>query len=195
LGTCCKTDDGVRRGRQLLAGISERSHDRLIGGTGELPSAGLGALAPVAVEDGLALEAEITCPEADDLGSPSTGQDEDQQDRPVAPATQGVGHDGKEPAHLVGAVPPGVRKPPNLERRGGCWFHSDGVEIHLGVEQQFVPAGKAHPAFLVDDFTGLRDRLTAAGVPVVLDEPLPGYDRFYTSDPFGNRIEILSPHG
>jgi catechol 2,3-dioxygenase-like lactoylglutathione lyase family enzyme len=96
-------------------------------------------------------------------------------------------------AGLLGV--PRVRKPPNLELRGGCWFHSDGVEIHLGIEQQFVPAGKAHPAFLVDDLTGLRDRLTAAGVPVVLDEPLPGYDRFYTSDPFGNRIEILSPDG
>jgi catechol 2,3-dioxygenase-like lactoylglutathione lyase family enzyme len=88
---------------------------------------------------------------------------------------------------------PRVAKPPHLERRGGCWFRSDGVEIHLGVEQPFTPARKAHPAFLVDDLAGLRERLTAAGAPVVLDEPLPGYDRFYTSDPFGNRIEVLSP--
>lgn len=94
-------------------------------------------------------------------------------------------------AGLLGV--PRVRKPRHLERRGGCWFRSAEVEIHLGIDDQFVPARKAHPAFLVDDLTGLRDRLTAAGVPVVLDEPPPGYDRFYTSDPFGNRIEILSP--
>ncbi len=94
-------------------------------------------------------------------------------------------------AGLLGV--PRVRKPPHLERRGGCWFRSEAVEIHLGIDQQFVPAGKAHPAFLIDDLPSLRDRLTAAGVPVLLDEPLPGYDRFYTSDPFGNRIEILSP--
>jgi catechol 2,3-dioxygenase-like lactoylglutathione lyase family enzyme len=87
---------------------------------------------------------------------------------------------------------PRVAKAPHLERRGGCWFRSDEVEIHLGVEQPFAPARKAHPAFLVDDLAGLRERLTTAGARVVLDEPLPGYDRFYTSDPFGNRIEILS---
>ncbi len=88
---------------------------------------------------------------------------------------------------------PRVRKPPSLERRGGCWFRSAAVEIHLGIDDPFVPARKAHPAFLVDDLPGLRDRLAAAGCPVILDEPLPGHDRFYTSDPFGNRIEILSP--
>ena len=65
--------------------------------------------------------------------------------------------------------------------------------LHLDIDDQFVPARKAHPAFLVDDLPGLRDRLTAAAVPVLLDEPLPGYDRFYATDPFGNRIEILSP--
>ena len=89
---------------------------------------------------------------------------------------------------------PRVRKPSHLELRGGCWFRSDTVEIHLGIDDQFVPAHKAHPALLVDDLAGLRDRLSAAGMPILLDEPLPGYDRFYTSDPFGNRIEILSPH-
>jgi catechol 2,3-dioxygenase-like lactoylglutathione lyase family enzyme len=93
-------------------------------------------------------------------------------------------------AGLLGV--PRVRKLHNLERRGGCWFRSEAVEIHLGIDHQFVPAHKAHPAFLVDDLPGLRDRLTAAGVPVLLDEPLPGYDRFYASDPFGNRIDIHS---
>jgi catechol 2,3-dioxygenase-like lactoylglutathione lyase family enzyme len=87
---------------------------------------------------------------------------------------------------------PRVAKPPHLEVRGGCWFRSPEVEIHLGIEEPFIPAGKAHPALLVDDLPGLRDRLAAAGAPVLIDEPLPGYDRFYTSDPFGNRIEILA---
>lgn len=90
---------------------------------------------------------------------------------------------------------PRVRKPANLERRGGCWFRSATVEIHLGVEASFAPARKAHPAFLVDDLTGLRERLTRAELDVVDDEPLEGYDRFYTADPFGNRIEMLSPRG
>ena len=90
---------------------------------------------------------------------------------------------------------PRVQKPRHLERRGGCWFRSANVEIHLGIDHEFVPAQKAHPAFLVDDLPGLRDRLAVARVPILIDEPLPGYERFYTSDPFGNRIEILSPRG
>ncbi len=88
-----------------------------------------------------------------------------------------------------------VRKPANLERRGGCWFRSAGVEVHLGVEAPFAPARKAHPAFLVDDIARLRERLSLAGFDVVDDEPWEGYDRFYTSDPFGNRIELLSRLG
>jgi catechol 2,3-dioxygenase-like lactoylglutathione lyase family enzyme len=88
---------------------------------------------------------------------------------------------------------PRVGKLPNLERRGGCWFRSATVEVHLGVEAPFAPARKAHPAFLADDLAGLRERLALAGFEVVDDEPLVGYDRFYTSDPFGNRIELLSP--
>ncbi len=86
---------------------------------------------------------------------------------------------------------PRVAKPANLERRGGCWFRSAAVEIHLGVEEPFVPAKKAHPALLVDDLADLRRRLLAAAHPVVLDEPLDGFERFYANDPFGNRIECL----
>jgi catechol 2,3-dioxygenase-like lactoylglutathione lyase family enzyme len=84
-------------------------------------------------------------------------------------------------------------KPPNLAKRGGCWFGREGVVLHLGVEDGFRPARKAHPALLVDDLPALVERLGAAGVEVVRDEPLPGYDRVYVSDPFGNRIELLEP--
>lgn len=87
---------------------------------------------------------------------------------------------------------PRVAKPAHLEARGGCWFESSSVRVHLGVESGFRPAEKAHPAFLVDDLDGLRRSLTDADVPISDDEPLPGFARFYTSDPFGNRIEILA---
>jgi catechol 2,3-dioxygenase-like lactoylglutathione lyase family enzyme len=92
---------------------------------------------------------------------------------------------------------PRVPKPANLERRGGCWFRSASVEIHLGVEEPFAPARKAHPALLVDDLDVLRRRLTEAGCPMSIDEPLDGHDRFYVNDPFGNRIECLgvTAHG
>lgn len=88
---------------------------------------------------------------------------------------------------------PRVEKPPNLEARGGCWFESDSTRVHLGVEEGFSPARKAHPALLVADLEALRLRLQGAGVVVVNDEPLPGFDRFYAYDPFGNRVELLSP--
>ena len=84
-------------------------------------------------------------------------------------------------------------KPPHLAARGGCWFSADGVELHLGVEADFRPARKAHPALLVDDLPVLVRRLGEAGVEVVDDEPLPGYDRVYVADPFGNRVELLQP--
>ena len=87
---------------------------------------------------------------------------------------------------------PRVAKPANLASRGGCWFRSATVEIHLGVEAPFAPAKKAHPALLVDDLGGLRARLAASGSILLVADPLAGYDRFYTSDPFGNRIELLS---
>ena len=88
---------------------------------------------------------------------------------------------------------PRVAKPSHLEVRGGCWFESGEVRIHLGVEAGFVPARKAHPALVVHDLAAVRSRLGEAGVEVVTDEPLPGYDRFYASDPFGNRLEFLAP--
>jgi catechol 2,3-dioxygenase-like lactoylglutathione lyase family enzyme len=86
-----------------------------------------------------------------------------------------------------------VEKPPKLKARGGCWFESGSTRVHLGVEQAFTPARKAHPALLVADLESLRRRLVDAGFAAVDDEPLPGFERFYTSDPFGNRLELLSP--
>jgi catechol 2,3-dioxygenase-like lactoylglutathione lyase family enzyme len=88
---------------------------------------------------------------------------------------------------------PELPKPPNLAKRGGCWFGTEGILLHLGVEEDFRPAKKAHPALLVEDLPALVRSLGEAGVDVVEDEPLPGYDRVYVSDPFGNRIELLEP--
>ena len=85
-------------------------------------------------------------------------------------------------------------KPKNLARRGGAWFAKGDVKIHLGVEAGFRPAKKAHPALRVENLAELRARCEAAGYPTVDDEPLPGYDRFYVHDPFGNRIECLEPN-
>jgi catechol 2,3-dioxygenase-like lactoylglutathione lyase family enzyme len=88
---------------------------------------------------------------------------------------------------------PEVPKPPHLAARGGCWFEAPGVKVHLGVEADFRPARKAHPALLVADLPALVAELRAAGARVVDDEPLEGYDRVYVDDPFGNRIELLEP--
>ena len=87
-----------------------------------------------------------------------------------------------------------VPKPPHLAARGGCWFERDKVKIHLGVEQDFRAAKKAHPALLVSDLASLVARLREAGADVVDDEPLEGYHRVYVHDPFGNRLELMEPH-
>jgi catechol 2,3-dioxygenase-like lactoylglutathione lyase family enzyme len=84
-------------------------------------------------------------------------------------------------------------KPPTLAARGGCWFRGDGVEVHLGVEEGFEPARKAHPGILVVGLAALAARLEAAGVAVRWDDDFPGHDRFYADDPFGNRLEFLEP--
>ncbi len=86
-----------------------------------------------------------------------------------------------------------VPKPPHLLGRGGVWFRCGGLELHVGVEESFRPARKAHVAFRVTGIDAWRQRLAAAGVPLWDDAPLPGYRRFYAEDPFGNRIELLEP--
>jgi catechol 2,3-dioxygenase-like lactoylglutathione lyase family enzyme len=84
-----------------------------------------------------------------------------------------------------------LAKPPALAVRGGCWFGSGAAVLHLGVEEPFAPARKAHPALLVDDLDELAATLGAAGHPCVpADGEIPGVRRFHTSDPFGNRVEF-----
>ena len=82
-------------------------------------------------------------------------------------------------------------KPPVLAARGGVWFEAGAVKVHLGVEQDFRPARKAHPAFLVEDLDVLEARCAENGSPISYDEPLVGYRRLHVADPFGNRIELL----
>lgn len=112
--------------------------------------------------------------------------------------------------HVQLAIPPGgedtargfyggvlrmaeLAKPPVLASRGGCWFAGGGWEVHLGVEEDFVPARKAHPGVLVDDLDALAGRLEAAGRRVRWDPHFPGHRRFYTADDHDNRLEFLQP--
>jgi catechol 2,3-dioxygenase-like lactoylglutathione lyase family enzyme len=125
-----------------------------------------------------------------------------------------VSHD--EPGRLVGfhhvqlAMPPGeeetaiafygdvlgleqVPKPPELAARGGVWFRSGDVEVHLGIEEGFHPAMKAHPAFLVEDIERMRARVEMSGYKVIDDEQYSGFQRVHVRDPFGNRLELVEP--
>jgi catechol 2,3-dioxygenase-like lactoylglutathione lyase family enzyme len=81
-------------------------------------------------------------------------------------------------------------KPPELAKRGGAWFESAHVRIHLGVENDFRPAKKAHPGLLVEGLAELAARLRAAGYEVV-DQPFDATRRSFVHDPFGNRIELI----
>lgn len=92
-------------------------------------------------------------------------------------------------AELVGMTE--IVKPEPLRARGGCWFACGAVQLHLGVEDPFTPQRQAHPAFAVDELDGLADRLTTNGHAVRWDQAVPGRRRFYTDDPFGNRIEFI----
>ncbi|WP_399926094.1 VOC family protein [Streptomyces kanamyceticus] len=84
-------------------------------------------------------------------------------------------------------------KPPALAARGGCWFAAGGVQLHLGAEEDFRPARKAHPGLRVRDIQAYADRLAALGAEVTWDGNLPGHRRFYSWDPVGNRLEFLEP--
>ena len=83
-----------------------------------------------------------------------------------------------------------VPKPANLSR-SGCWFESGSLNLHIGVDPDFTPARKAHPAMLVDDLVVLRENLEDAGYETRNDKPVEGYVRFFASDPFGNRVEFM----
>jgi len=85
-----------------------------------------------------------------------------------------------------------IVKPQALSGRGGMWFACGNLTVHLGTDPKFQPALKAHPAFLVDELDRLRERCDAHGLPTQDDVPLPGRRRFFVSDPFGNRIELMT---
>ena len=82
-------------------------------------------------------------------------------------------------------------KPYPLNERGGVWFRSADTIVHIGVEQNFVPQRKAHPAFLVGNLDALASALSDSGFPVKWDDALPERRRFYSEDPFGNRLEFI----
>jgi catechol 2,3-dioxygenase-like lactoylglutathione lyase family enzyme len=84
-----------------------------------------------------------------------------------------------------------IPKPASLAGRGGAWFRGGTVELHLGVEDDFRPARKAHPALRVRGLSGLIRRCVDAGHPVERAVPVPGIERVYVHDPFGNRIELV----
>ena len=122
-----------------------------------------------------------------------------------------VGVDGLD--HVQVAAPPGCErearsfyggllglpelpKPENLQGGGGVWFAAGAQELHVGVADDFTPARKAHPGLRVDSdaaLDALAGALTTAGAAVEWDDRIPGRRRFFTSDPWGNRVELLAP--
>ena len=105
-----------------------------------------------------------------------------------------LGGEDKARAFYAGVLGiPEVSKPSNLAKRGGCWFERGELKVHLGVEADFRPARKAHPAFLAEDLAAVTRVLRSAGYEPKTDEPLEGYERIYVDDPFGNRIELIEP--
>lgn len=87
-----------------------------------------------------------------------------------------------------------IPKPETMRASGGVWFRVGAEELHIGIEEPFAPARKAHPALRVEpeELDAFAEKLQEAGAPVDWDERYPGVRRFYTADPFGNRIEILA---
>ena len=91
---------------------------------------------------------------------------------------------------VLGFAP--LAKPAELQGRGGFWAQAGSAEIHFGVDPSFIPATKAHPAFVVADLDLLAQTLTDAGYQIAWDTKLPQVRRFFTNDPVGNRIEFIS---
>ena len=85
-----------------------------------------------------------------------------------------------------------LEKPEPLRARGGCWFKIGAKQLHIGVEEPFRPAAKAHPAFAVSDIDALFATLQRAGVQCAWDEAPGGIRRFYANDPWGNRLEFVA---
>lgn len=88
-----------------------------------------------------------------------------------------------------------IEKPGSLKARGGVWFEFGNFQLHVGVEEPFLPAKKAHPAFVVNGFEALRNHLKDQGIEVKMDDAIPGVERFFVFDPFGNRLEFLKEEG
>ena len=86
----------------------------------------------------------------------------------------------------------GDRKPEALAARGGVWFACGAQQLHVGIAADFTPASKAHPALAASDLPALAERLTLAGAAVHWDDAIPGVQRFYTEDPWGNRLELVA---
>lgn len=86
-----------------------------------------------------------------------------------------------------------IEKPEPLKSRGGVWFSVGELQLHLGVDVPHRPAQKAHPAFRTSKLETIAARLETAGHQVQWDNNLPGFSRFYVHDPFGNRLEFLTP--
>jgi catechol 2,3-dioxygenase-like lactoylglutathione lyase family enzyme len=84
-----------------------------------------------------------------------------------------------------------IAKPSTLAERGGVWFGVGKQQIHLGVDHNFLPSEKAHVAIATNALARLRARLENAGFVTYDDEPVNGRTRFFTKDPFGNRIEFM----
>ncbi|MBO0589316.1 VOC family protein [Sporosarcina sp. E16_8] len=85
-----------------------------------------------------------------------------------------------------------IPKPENLAARGGCWFLCGSQEVHIGIQKDFMPAKKAHPGFTVNALNQLKSRLEEADYEISEEPPIEGRSRFFTHDPFGNRIEFLA---
>ena len=85
-----------------------------------------------------------------------------------------------------------IPKPPELAKRGGVWFQAGDVQLHIGIEKDFHPVRKAHPAFVVDDLDGILEKIQLDGyITDTSQPPLDGYKRAHVFDPFGNRIELM----
>lgn|SRR5690554_4844775 len=84
-----------------------------------------------------------------------------------------------------------IEKPKTLSKRGGAWFLIGNQQVHIGIEEPFNPAKKAHPAFVVENLNHLKAHLSKHNIEYQVDTLLPGANRIYINDPFGNRIELL----
>lgn len=110
-----------------------------------------------------------------------------------------AGEEAKARAFYMGVLGMSeLAKPDSLAERGGAWFaggEGASVQIHLGVDADFRPARRAHPAVLVADIDGLAERIAKAGHAVRWDDELEGTRRFFCDDPFGNRLEFIEGFG